>query len=111
MLPKSFRLRKRTEFAYSFKHGKFYSFKNFNIIVFKRKDLILRIGFSVSKKIGKAFLRNKTKRRLRAIIHENLNQIKKGYNLIFMAKPEIVNLEFSALKSELENGLRKCFLI
>ena len=58
MLPKSFRLRKRTEFAYSYKHGKFYSFKNFNIVVFKRKDLLLRIGFSVSKKIGKAFLRN-----------------------------------------------------
>ena len=36
MLPKNFRLRKRTEFSYSFKHGKFNSFKNFNLVIFKR---------------------------------------------------------------------------
>ena len=110
MLPKNFRLRKRTEFSYSFKHGKFNSFKNFNLVVFTRKDNLLRIGFSVSKKVGKAVVRNKIKRRMSAIIHKNLKILNKGFNLIFIAKPEIVNLSFVDLEKELNFAMEKCFL-
>lgn len=110
MLPKNFRLRKRTEFVYSFKHGKFNSFKNINIVVFKRTDKLIRIGFSVSKKVGKAVVRNKIKRRMSAVIFKNLKQIKTGYNLIFIAKPEIVNLSFLDLENELNFALEKCLL-
>lgn len=110
MLPNNFRLRKRTEFSYSFKHGSFNNFKNLNVVVFKRKDQLLRIGFSVSKKVGKAVVRNKIKRRLSAIVYSNLKQIKKGFNLIFIAKPEIVNLTFSELQKEIDFALEKCLL-
>lgn len=110
MLPKINRLRKRTEFSYSFKHGKFNSFKNFNIVIFKRKDNILRIGFSVSKKIGKAVVRNKVKRRMSSVIHSELKNLKRGFNLIFIAKPEISNVSFLDLQKELNLALEKCFL-
>lgn len=110
MLPKNFRLRKRTEFSYSFKHGKFNNFKNFNVVIFTRKDNILRIGFSVSKKVGKAVVRNKIKRRMSFIIHKNLKNLKKGFNLIFIAKPEISQISFSDLERELNLVIEKCLL-
>lgn len=110
MLPKNFRLRKRTEFSYSFKHGKFVGFNNFNLVLFTRKDKLLRIGFSVSKKVGKAVVRNKVKRRMSSIIHKNLKNISRGFNLIFIAKPEIANISFIELEKELNFALDKCSL-
>ena len=110
MLPKNYRLRKRTEFSYSFKHGKFNSFKNFDLVIFTRRDKLLRIGFSVSKKVGKAVVRNKVKRRMSAAIHKNLKNLNKGFNLIFIAKPEITNISFVDLEKELNFALEKCSL-
>ena len=110
MLPKNYRLRKRTEFSYSFKHGKFNSFKNFDLVIFTRRDKLLRIGFSVSKKVGKAVVRNKVKRRMSAVIYKNLKNLNKGFNLIFIAKPEITNVSFFDLEKELNFALEKCFL-
>ena len=110
MLPKNYRLRKRTEFSYSFKHGKFNSFKNFDLVIFTRRDKLLRIGFSVSKKVGKAVVRNKVKRRMSAVIYKNLKNLNNWFNLIFIAKPEITNVSFFDLEKELNFELEKFFL-
>lgn len=99
MLEQKFRLRKRTEFAYSYSHGKTFFGEYINLVIFKRKDKLLRIGFSVSKKIGKSVVRNKTKRRLRAIVQSFVGQISKGYNLIVVAKAGIEKQDFEVLKN------------
>lgn len=101
MLQKQNRLKKRTEFQYSYKHGQTKKFGEFAIVIFKRKDKLLRIGFSVNKKIGKAVVRNKVKRQLRAIIQNNINNINRGYNLIFVAYTQINNLSFSKLENKI----------
>ena len=114
MLEQKFRLKKRTEFAYSYLHGSTFFGTYINLVVFKRKDKLLRIGFSVSKKIGKAVVRNKTKRRLRAIVQSFVGQISRGYNLIVVAKPGIENQNFETLKQsvlkmfETKNLINNC---
>lgn len=111
MLPKSNRLKKRTEFQYSYKHGKTAHFKEFSVVVFSRRDKLLRIGFSVSKKIGKATVRNHVKRQLRAIVNGQLSYIKRGYNLIFVAHESINLLEFSAICDKINLALTKLNLL
>ena len=63
----------------------------------------LKFAFVVSKKVGKAVIRNKTKRRLRAIAREL--DFQKGW-FLFLAKPSIKNSKFEHLKKEIE----KCLL-
>ena len=111
MLTKKFRLRKRTEFAYSFKHGRTHHGSLVNVAVFKRTDRLLRIGFSVNKKIGKAVVRNKVRRQMQAIVRENLGEIVVGHNLIFMARPGIETKDFNDIKQALLLALDKAGLI
>ena len=61
---------------------------------------VLELCFSVSKKVGKAVVRNKVKRRMSAIIHKNLKNMNRGFNLIFIAKPEIASVSFTDLEKD-----------
>ena len=62
-------------------------------------------GLKVSKK---AVVRNKIKRRAREIIRLNLsNEIRRGYFIVASAKPEAADKEFSRLKEDLLNALKK----
>ena len=111
MLPKQNRLKKRTEFQYSYKHGQTKNFKEFSLVCFKRKDKLLRIGFSVSKKVGKAVVRNKVKRQMRAVVNNNIKNINRGYNLIFVAHSTICELSFAQIKDKINKALKTCNLI
>ncbi len=66
-----------------------------------------RYGFSISKKIGKAVVRNKLKRRLKEIIRKNENKIVKGYDMIVIARKPVNKLDFNKLKIDLIKLYRK----
>ena len=106
MLKSQNRLRKRKEFAYIYRKGE--KFNSDNLILYKisSKYTTPRIGFSVSNKVGKAVIRNKIKRRLREIMRENIVKIQKC-NLIIVAKPSITELNFSEIKTEIQQLLSK----
>lgn len=107
MLSSENRLRKRKEFGYIYKKGKVVHSPYLNIIYVDNNRKNFKMGFSISKKIGKAVVRNKTKRRLSAIIRENLNLIKNEYNYVVVAKPDIDKLTYAQLKENFEKALKK----
>ena len=106
MLKKENRLTKRKYFNYIYKKGQVCFSRNFIINYYKSKALNPRFGFSVSKKIGKAVVRNLVKRRLRAIIQLNLKNIKPYNNYIITCKSGIEKLSYLELKNEVET----CFI-
>lgn len=100
------RLRKNKQFSYLYKKGeKFYTR---HLILFKicSKFKNYKIGFSVSKKIGKANVRNKVKRRMKEIVRVN-NFAKDYSNYVLMAKEGIENLSFLDLRKEIEEIFNK----
>ena len=46
-----------------------------------------RVGFVVSKAVGNAVVRNRTKRRLRAVLAERLDRLPAGMDLVVRANP------------------------
>lgn len=107
MLPKHNRLKNKKDFDNVFKKGKKIAGKLIFLKALKNKLDFSRFGFIVSLKISKkAVVRNKIKRRLRAVIKENILNIKIGLDIIIIAKPEILDKEYKEIKNDLENLLQ-----
>jgi len=67
-----------------------------------------RIGFTVSKKVGGAVVRNRMKRRLRALARELLpEQGLAGADHVLIGRPSGIERPFSDLRDELTRALRK----
>ena len=70
----------------------------------------VRIGFTATKKIGNAVVRNRSKRRLRALVFEVLPRYAlKGHDYNFIARAPTSEMPFGQLKKEMADALR--FLI
>ena len=100
MLKNNNRLTKRKEFGYVYKNGKKLNSQNLYVVYTGTKLKSSRFGFVVSKKIGKAHIRNKIKRRLSEIVRVNILSFA-TQNYVIVAKPGIQLLNFAELKTEL----------
>jgi ribonuclease P protein component len=69
----------------------------------------LNISFVTKKKIGNAVKRNKIKRRLRNIINEAVKKIsiKFNYSYLVIAKPTMLNSEYTNIKETLFQSFEK----
>ena len=95
------RLKKNKEFNYIYKKGDRVSTEHFTLFVVKSKYNNYRIGFSVSKKLGKANVRNKLKRRLREIVRRDID-VKNFQNYVLLAREGAEKLEFRPLQEEVK---------
>lgn len=99
MLKSENRLTKRKEFSYVYKKGKKTSSPFVSLVYVSTKLKVSRIGFSISKKIGKAHTRNLIKRRLREIFFIELPKLKTN-NYVIVANKGIEELTYQQLKNE-----------
>ena len=61
----------------------------------------IRIGISVSKRIGKAYKRNWIKRRIKAVCYELIEQMNEGFSIIIKPGPESLDMSFEELRSDI----------
>lgn len=110
MLPAKNRL-DRKKFKEIFSEGKRIIFPNFTLIykpsVFWQ-ERESRIGFIISSVISKkSTVRNKLKRRARAIIFKFLPDFSNPHFLIFIFRKQCLDLSFKGLDEEIAAALRK----
>ncbi len=64
-----------------------------------------RYGFSVSRRVGKAVVRNRVKRLLREILR--LTPLPPGWDLIFIARPLAAGADYTGLEKSVKGLLRR----
>ena len=68
-----------------------------------------RYGFSVSKRVGKAVVRNRVKRLLREILR--VTQLQPGWDIIFIARPAATSADYATLEKSVEHLLSQAGLL
>ena len=80
----------------------------FVLLVRDRKDLDprMRVGFTVTRKIGGSVVRNRMKRRLRALVREIVpNKGFPGADHVLIGRSKGIERDFATLKTELASAL------
>lgn len=95
------RLKKNRQFSYIYKKGEKVKSKNFNLFIIKSKYKNYKIGYSISKKEGKAHQRNLLKRRLREIVR--LNALPQDFhNYVLQAKMGACEIDYNEIERQLK---------
>jgi len=72
---------------------------------------LTRIGFSVSRRVGGAVVRNRVKRRLREVIRRKLARIAPGYDLVIIARPGAADARMETLEQDVAVLLARARLL
>ena len=94
------------EFVYAYRKAKKVVTPVLVMHYYKNRTDSNKFGITVSKSLGKAHLRNRAKRLIREAYYHVKNNIKPGYNLVFVARGK------TALSSydEILSAMKKCIL-
>jgi ribonuclease P protein component len=69
-----------------------------------------RIGFSVSRRVGGAVVRNRVKRRLREIMRKRLSHVAPGWDIVITARASAAKVEYSALEEDVRETFARARL-
>ena len=111
MLKRINRLKKRYQFNYVYKSGEHFSGEHIVLYVVSSKTKNIKVGLAVTRKIGHAVVRNRVRRRLREIIKKQVPNLKQNYNIIVVARENVINASFEKLTNEFIKLIKKANLI
>ena len=70
-----------------------------------------RVGITVSKKLGKAHIRNRTRRRIREVYRLNEEKFRPGWDIVVVARSKAVDAPFDALTKSYLSLAKKAGLL
>ena len=101
-------LKKDSDFRKVYKHGKSFANRHLVMYILDNKSDSTRVGISVSKKVGKAIIRNKIRRRIKEAYRLNVDEnIKSGYDIVFIARVASNEAEYKDIQKSVNNLIKK----
>jgi len=100
---KSSRLLKHADFQSVYKNGKKRFSGNVTLFFRDRDDGSgPRVGFTVGKVLGEAVVRNRIRRRMRAVVRERLPLLTRPLDVVLHPRKSVLTLEFARLDAEIQ---------
>ena len=101
--PRDARLLKHADFQAVYKQGR----KHFsgNMTAFYRENdrpAGPRVGLTVGKVLGGAVVRNRIRRRMRALVRQHLNELARPLDLVLHPRKSVLTLKFAQLDAEIK---------
>jgi ribonuclease P protein component len=111
MIKRSFSLRRGAEFQKVWDEGKAYAHPLVILRVRPNGRESCRFGFVAGKKIGKATVRNRVKRWMRASVHQHLHGIASGWDVILIARASAAQSNFAEMSAAITQLLQRAALL
>ena len=108
---RQYSLRRNKEFRYVYKRGRSVSDKNLLLIYVITKTPHLKVGFSVSKKVGNSVMRNRLKRRMKEAFFSLIDGVSKNCLLVFIPKDTVKEAAYSDILLSVSGLLKKAGLV
>ncbi len=103
-MERQYRLQKNSAFQYVYRKG--HSVACRDLVMLHARGRGLELGFSVSRKVGNAVVRNRIRRRLRECFRPLLGDVKPGLYVI-VARPSAAKAAFQSLQRDVRYLLKK----
>jgi ribonuclease P protein component len=104
---KSTSLTASPEFERVYRNGSVYRGKLFSVHVLPNTIGKLRLGLSVSKKVGSAVKRNKVRRRLKEVFRSSMERLSGDLDFVISARPAAAEATFEELNEEFLRSLHR----
>lgn len=103
-----YRLKRRNDFTKVFRAGHSVANRQFVVVMHTRKDEgVPRIGVSVSKKVGKAVVRNRVKRLVKEAMRQWISYLKPRTDFVIIARIPASQMDYHQVRSSLFHVLNK----
>ena len=106
-MKKKGRITKNYEYQQVFKNGSSVATRAFVLYQLRTNDSENRVGFVVSKKIGNAVTRNRVRRLMRESFRLCAGKLRRGYDLVLIARPAAAKMNFMQAAAEMEKVLQR----
>ena len=100
-------LKSSKNFKRAYKEGIFFVGSFVVLYLYPNSLLENRVGYSVSRKLGKAVVRNKIKRLLKEAYRKYFDSLKEGYDIVFVPRRTALNASLKEIEDCMSKLLRK----
>jgi ribonuclease P protein component len=104
-------MKKNAEFKKVYSEGRYYVEKYIVMYAIKNSSDYNKVGYSVSKKVGKAVTRNRIKRLMKENYRLLENDTKKGFDIIFTARRGSSEADYENIRANMESVLNRARIL
>lgn len=106
MLPERYRLRRNADIRQVHQEGRRWRHPLFILFVSANNQEASRFAISVSRRIGKAVVRNRCRRRVRDVIRQRLADLEPGWDCLLVARTGLPTASFDEIEAAVDQLFR-----